>query len=118
MLRIWLECPRNALLLGTDRPVCCGYYQDGPGHCVTAVPVLCCGQGLVKAKCSEKEACYKTSREVQPGSSDPLQDFRSDSHSRDGPDLIFCPALGINSVFIWTPDVHGLLRVLEGFSGM
>lgn len=34
------------------------------------------------------------------------------------PDLFCCPALGINYAFIWTPDVHGLLRVFEEFSGM
>lgn len=33
MLRIWLECHRNALLLGMDRPMHCRFYQDSPGHC-------------------------------------------------------------------------------------
>lgn len=51
---------------------------------LTAVPVLYCGQELVRADWPEKKTCYKTSSEVQPDFSDPLQDFHSDFHSRDG----------------------------------
>lgn len=85
---------------------------------LTAVPVLYCGQELVKAHWSEKKTYYKTSREVQPDFSDPCKISAVTFVAGMVPDLFFCPALGINSVFIWTPDVHGLLRVFEGFSGM
>ncbi|RLV93477.1 hypothetical protein DV515_00013433 [Chloebia gouldiae] len=50
----------------------------------TAMPVLYCGQELVEANWSEKKTRYKTSSEVQPDFSDPLQDFRSDFRSGDG----------------------------------
>lgn len=119
MLRIWLECPRNALLLGTDRAVCCRCYQDGSGCCITAVPVLCCGQELVKANCSERKRVTKPAT----GKCSLVSVTRCKISAVTfiagmAPDLLFCPALGINSVFIWTPDVRGLLRVFEGFSGM
>lgn len=85
---------------------------------LTAVPVLCCEQELVKANWSEKKTCYKTSSEVQPDFSDPCKISTVTFVAGMVPDLFCCPALGINSVFIRTPDVHGLLRVFEGFSGM
>lgn len=34
------------------------------------------------------------------------------------PGLFCCPAFGINSVFIWAPDVHWISRGYEVFSGM
>lgn len=117
MLRVWLGCPRNALLLGTGRAVCCRCSQEGSGHCTAAVPVLFCEQGWLSQAALEGKRGTKPAGECSLVSVT-LQDFCSDLQAGMAADLFYCSALGINSLFVWTPDVHGLLRVLEGFSGM
>lgn len=119
VLRIWLECHRNALLLGMDRPTCCRFYQDSSGHCTHS-----CASAVLRGKNWLRQIGLKRKHVTKPAVKCSLISVTRCKISTVTfiagmvPDLFCCPALGINSVFIWTPDVHGLLRVFEGFSGM